>query len=394
MINSCMRILILFLIIFFSSLNLKAHFPDPPKIFIVCSEPYGDSAVAYAHSYERVMAYYIEKEFPCAKVTTQADIVSKIEKEKFEQLMGTSNEWPNFCKDLATDYLIILKLDYLLDNQMVASAACFYYHQKEPIEPMGRFADHCSSCRDFAGIKTLVNKVSDQFVQKLAKGNEICPYKGTVNVQVATETEDQQTEDHSVYCNDFDGKYYKATTENKYSNSDWTLEKKGKASSSGTVIYSLSEETNVEENDFCYKCPDPNTNKIKEGERKYSESIKGDLDIQGLSDESIFEGEKVQDIRLEITFLENGTYTLRVKASSQKAEMSLTKKTEANGICNVAPKTEQITKPADVGINQVFGPFEGTGLDKNLSKKTTIEKTDPITKEKSTIAIDFDLKRE
>jgi hypothetical protein len=101
-----------------------------------------------------------------------------------------------------------------------------------------------------------------------------------------------------------------------------------------------------------------------------------------------------EDARAEITFLENGTYTLKVRAATRKVDLGLRIEKHAEGTCsNDNPPPEEITKKADIPLVEIFGPFSGTGEDKVLNQKETIIREDPITKEKTTITFDFRLSR-
>jgi hypothetical protein len=118
--------------------------------------------------------------------------------------------------------------------------------------------------------------------------------------------------------------------------------------------------------------------------------------VEGLSNESVADNQQIEDARAEIIFLENGTYTLKVEAASRKGDLKLRTEKRAEGTCdNQSPPPKSIDKKADVPLEEVtFGPFPGTSLDKVLSHKDTYSTVDPITKEKTTITYDFNLKKE
>ena len=86
---------------------------------------------------------------------------------------------------------------------------------------------------------------------------------------------------------------------------------------------------------------------------------------------------------------------LMVKAASKKGDLKLKTERKTEGTCdNKTDSPENITKKADVPLNEIFGPFRGTSLDKNLSEQKTITREDPLTKEKTTITYNFNLSRE
>ena len=76
--------------------------------------------------------------------------------------------------------------------------------------------------------------------------------------------------------------YYKTTTIDKYSESDWTVTKKvGKETASGTVQFNLSQELTIDEINPCYEC-----SPTKQGPRTYNEKTTTYAEIQKLSNES------------------------------------------------------------------------------------------------------------
>jgi hypothetical protein len=117
--------------------------------------------------------------------------------------------------------------------------------------------------------------------------------------------------------------------------------------------------------------------------------------VQGLSRESVSDGAQVSDARIRITFLDDGTYLLTVKATSEKGPMKITTEKKVDGPCtssneNEPPDTK--TKSIDVPITAVFGPYKGTPEDKVLSQNE--EKDVSQGKEKTTVKIDFTLARQ
>ncbi len=233
------------------------------------------------------------------------------------------------------------------------------------------------------------NELCQLLIKKLSK-YEICPYKGEISIKILSTKRDSQTEEYPVYCNGSDGMYRKTTTIDNYSENDWTIQKNEKNASTGNVKLTISEEFKVEEQNPCFECSPQ-----KQGLRTYFEKITTKADIQGLSKESESHGIKVTDARTYITFLDDGTYTLRVTASSKQGVKKTTKEVSASGICkNINQKPKTITNKIDEGLNETFGPFTGTGLDKTLSHKDTIKRKNPTTGEEETIVYEFNLTRE
>ena len=129
----------------------------------------------------------------------------------------------------------------------------------------------------------------------------------------------------------------------------------------------------------------------------YTERITQTAVIEGLSKESRFEGEKVSDAYSQLIFEDNGTYFLKIKSASRKGNRKVKTIQHAEGTCgnlNTPPKNETRENNVDIALPETFGPFKGTSEEKVLSQKQTFTRIDPLTKEKTTISFDFNLKRE
>lgn len=232
-------------------------------------------------------------------------------------------------------------------------------------------------------------KLSKMFVEKLSK-LEICPYTGKINVNIASKIKDEQIEQYPVYCNKTDGVYSKVTSTDNYTESEWNITKTGKNSADGFVKIKISEKLTIDEVNPCYTCsPD------KQGSRHYKSETTTTADISGLSKESESYGVKVDDARVYLTFLDDGTYFLRIKAASKPGNKKTINTVTAQGICdNISSPPKKTTNKIDAGINEIFGPFTGTARDKTLSQSETITRTNPITGEVETITYVFNLRRE
>ncbi len=218
------------------------------------------------------------------------------------------------------------------------------------------------------------------------KKHEICPYTGTVNIEVKSEREESPST--SVTC---DAGLIVTDVEIK-SNSTlrWELVKEDLARTSGTVTYDMKENYKTVISNSCYICEDGT-----KGFAKTTETTESEARVQGLSNESISDGAQVSDARIRITFLDDGTYLLTVKATSEKGPMKITTEKKFDGPCtssneNEPPDTK--TKSIDVPITAVFGPYKGTAEDKVLSQNE--EKDVSRGNEKATVKIDFTLTRQ
>jgi hypothetical protein len=331
----------------------------------------------------------IQKEFPCAVVRNLPDANKCIEEMRLlgTPAFGNQNVGPKI-KNLITsiaksDYWVSYSLYPINEESAVAQVRCSNRKGKPLVEFSITVSNQSLLSPD---IIEPVNRL----VKQLTK-YEICPYSGPINVEIKTDRTDKKTESYPVYCNGMDGTYKLDRSINKTSLASWKLNKTDKFQTSGTVAYTLREETETEEQNDCYICPSGRL-----GPRLYKETVLKTAKVEGLSNESIADNQQIEDARAEITFLDNGTYTLKVKAASRKGDLKLRTEKRAEGTCaNQSPPPENITKKADVPLNEVtFGPFAGTSQNKVLSHKDTYSTVDPGTKEKTTITYDFNLKRD
>ena len=71
-----------------------------PNFLVVCVSS-GDTAVKYSDSFETVMESYLNDAFPCAKITKRSGIVTRLARERLNQLLGGENqqELVNIGKD-------------------------------------------------------------------------------------------------------------------------------------------------------------------------------------------------------------------------------------------------------------------------------------------------------
>jgi len=114
----------------------------------------------------------------------------------------------------------------------------------------------------------------------------------------------------------------------------------------------------------------------------------------GLSMKSMLDGKPAYDAGIELKFLENDTYFVIVKGTSQAVSGQEKVVITATGTCdNLPQKTEQVPREITIPLKVIFGPYPGTTTDKVLQQTDTKETTNPVTNEKSTITIDFSLTR-
>jgi hypothetical protein len=330
----------------------------------------------------------IQKEFPCAMVRNLPDAKKIIQEMRLwgTPAFGNQNVGPiinNLIKAIAnSDYWVSYSLYPINEESAIAEVKCSNRKGKSLVE-------FSITLNNNSLLNPAIIEPVDRLVKLLTK-YEICPYTGPINVEVKTELIEKKTESYPIYCNGMDGIYKLDKSINKTSLANWKLNKIDKIQTNGSVTYNLREETQIDEQNDCFTCPSGRL-----GPRWYKEKVLKTAKIEGISKESVVDKQQIEDARAEITFLDNGTYMLKVQAASRKGDLNLRTDKHAEGTCsNDNPPPENITKKADISLDENFGPYSGTSLDKVLNQKETITRVDPVTKEKTTITFDFSLKRD
>jgi len=360
---------------------------NPTKVFIQMNsfdDKGGARGTSIMQALDGSIYKRIKKDYSCLDIFDSDGLRTILSWERQRQLLGGEGELSlqELGAALGCKYLIALNVKVLKDQAQIS--AIFMDNTKaKTLSRSFETAPYGESAIDAA------EKVANILFDGL-KEYEICPFKGDINVKITSTKIDDQTEEYPVYCNGLDGNFKRTTKLDKYSENDWTLYKNSFNASTGTVKFNLSEEVTIDEDNPCYKC-----SPTKQGWRSYNEKITTYSSLQKLSNESESEGVNVDDARAYLTFLDDGTYTLKIKASSTQGEKKTIKEVTAQGVCkNSNEPPEKITNKIDEGILEIFGPFTGNAQDKSLSQKETIKKTDPISGEEQTITYEFNLTRE
>ena len=372
---------LLILIFCFATTNLVAQ----KRHFFVSCYATGDTSVQYAAAYARLVAEDLKVSFPCADVTTESDISTKLKREYFNELSGNpSPDLTHISNDLPHDYWVNLRLNDYTEGKVMIMAGCWKYNQVKNIAE----AYHQRVTNDFASFSQGCRKVSQSLMDMLGK-YEICAFQGPVSINISATIDSTNTVDYGVYCNESDQQFHQEMVIHDETVSDWKLERMDVFRTEGTMTFNLSEESKLTEENGCYKCKSG-----REGGRTSTEIRTMKVNGSGISHESTFEGKPQDDTRIELKFLENGTYLVIAKGTSQPATSIVKLVTKAEGTCDNQPqqtKTESLKKT--IPLNHFFGPYTGKATDKLLQQKDSKETVDPVTREKTTVTIDFTLKQ-
>ena len=359
-----------------------------PAFFIasrgICDDKLKSTVSSQLILFQTQVATEIGKAFPCAKVKTQYENFLTLDNLRQRELLGedVQQQLLDFAQQLNTDFLIGLQI-MVVGQTAIIRAACLNNKKAKVMSmavnsiPFGSFP------------MSVYEEITKKLIDGL-KQYEICPFTGPVNVTVSTTRDTTITEEYSVYCNGNDQQYKKVTTTSDYTESTWNLIRKGIPWTDGTMKFYTGESEKIVEENGCYKCPSG-----REGGRTYNQKRSMKVNGTGISHYSVWMGKEQQDTRIELEFFDNGTYLIKPRGTSLPVKADQHFEVSAQGTCdNIQPKNEIISKEVTVPLNTVFGPYPGKSTDKLLKQQDTKKFTDPVTKEKSTITIDFELKHD
>ncbi len=385
-----MKIILITLCLIFISNAIGAQ-SNSTKIYVnsfyECPEDQKKNVETKLAAFEEHIAIKMSEVYPCAKINTKFEVTSMLEHFRHDQIIGSDSStnkerWGNIASATTGRYLIAINLKVV---QQLALINLMFIDKSKTETLFRTFISKALSSVDYTTYESMTKQLIDGI-----KTCEICPFKGSVKIKIVSTLKDEQKENHSTFCNGIDGTYSKTTTINNYSEINWDIEKVKIAASKGNVEVNLSEETVIDEINSCYECSPQ-----KQGPRVYHEKTTTYATVQGLSKESESEGIKVDDARVELTFLDNGKYTLRLIAASNKSKKKTIKEVKAEGVCdNISGAPKSTVNQIDLGINELFGAFTGNAQNKVLAEKGKIERSDPNSKLKETITYEFHLERD
>lgn len=331
--------------------------------------------------FETQAANAIEEAFPCAQVNSISAVRALLGHERMRQLLGSGGDettLQNLAGAMGCEYLVILNIS-VRANIAIIKATC--YDSKKA----GKMAMAAEMGPYGEGTLDAIDKVVETLVDDL-KEYEICPYYGPVTIEIKSTLDDTKTDHLSAPCGS-GGNVAVTTRLESNSTLKWELNKYSVRAADGNVTYDLNEKTTVISEYPCYRCKDGN-----EGAAKITETNEQEVKVEGLSSESVSEGKQVKDARIKLDFLDDGTYTVLVEATSKQGNLKITTEKKVEGICEAESEPRDTkNKKVDVPIKAVFGPYQGTIKDKTLHQKETKDVSQG--KEKTTVTIDFTLSR-
>lgn len=343
---------------------------------------YGNAEAVASYLESQVWAQ-IEKEFPCATLSSDKTVSVSLDFARQRALLGTEGsdkDIANIAGAVGGEYLVALNI--IADNkQIMLAASCMYTRRAEMVTRSVEIAGGEGAAM------TSADKLAKDFVKGMAYF-EICHYHGPVNVTVHTTQKDENREEHMVYCNHREQVYKKTSSLTRTVDTAWKLNKTGKARTVGEVDHRVLEEMQENEEDGCHKCASG-----REGGRIYNRTETVNATVRGLSQGSSTPSETIKDARVEIIFKLDGTYFLHIKAATDKGEINTRIVEKAEGSCDVVNKSETHSREIDVPLENIWGPFKGTPLDKVLKDQKEKREKSGAPGEETVTKLDFELSR-
>ena len=351
--------------------------------FFIVTGGNNKEASAYLAYFESKVFNQLKSQYPCVEINSLSSVVALLDLERQKQLLGTGsdNAVSNIAEAMGSDYLISLKVR-VIEGMAIIDAFCAEAKKAKVISRASTSAPHGENGID------AVEKVSTQLIDGL-KNIEICPFQGPVSIRISSEIDSTNTVDYSVYCNESDQQFHQKIEIHNTTISDWKLQRMAVSRTEGIMTFNSNEESKITEENGCYKCKSG-----REGGRSSAETRSMEVKGSGISHKSIYNSKPQDDTRIELKFLENGTYLLIAKGTSEPAIGIEKMVTKAEGTCDNQPQqTKTETREITIPLNVIFGPYAGKSTDKLLQEKDEKKIKNPTNHEEEIISIDFSLKQ-
>lgn len=346
----------------------------------------GDSALVNAVSkkLESAVISDLKKEFPCLEVITREQITNKLKYLREMALLGNPASYTieDVGKSYNTDYMFILKTTQATSDMLRLEVLCYHKKEVAAFEWANAFSSPDSYSED-------CESLSKALMERL-KRFELCYFRGDVTLTVETERDTAVISEYMVYCDGFDRQFRKKENFESRTKTVWKLKKTNTEHAEGDVTIFMYEEKSIEEDNPCYKCQSG-----REGGRSYKYNSTFNVDSEGISTESIFDGKPHADARIKLYFEDNGTFNITINATSKLFTDKENVEIEATGTCDNIPR-ETRTENRDVNVftNQTFYSFPGKSTDLSLSNSEIKSWIDPVTREKTTVTIEINLSKQ
>ena len=380
----------IFLILFLTFVGFCAFASQKKPLIVVYFEPTGnqDHSVAETGMYkslEFALLKRIEKEFPCSKLYSKSEISSILSSMREREILNI-NEGRN-----AMDFLQdVSKADYLIPITILTVGETNYFGLRldEPQRARTLFRK-VKSCNGTSCFDELV----DDLIIEMAY-LEICPYLGTIEFDVHSTREKNETKKLQTFCNEQYQIQILTSTSQTDEKSNWKLTKNGYRQGTGEMSYKLYEEiANTDENP-CYPCT---SGRLAGRSSTYSEIKTSEgTGISSVSRDyawspELTDGEIFNDVRIKVQFNRDGTYLIKAFAASENIPQMVSISEKIIGSCDVQGKNEKHSFKTKIPLDCILGPFQGNPFQKTL--KESGEKTELKDEKKLVYKYNFEFHR-
>lgn len=365
------------------------------------------------------------KDFPCLKISTTGETKKALDALKEKELIGpmgrqwidaansdntnpldrtTNQEDEAFFRESIqkkiaelgkrsqSKYLILIRTTATQVVNLRVSAMnnywtkkSGYFYQENKIYPSAEAA--------IADIGRIAGDLVKAFVEKASNdkwNNEVCPFKGKVEVRATTQRKQEKKDTFFDYCNGQDQQGSKSESFTGDGKQFWKFERYGNPDTNGTMEGTMSEKIVREETTGCHECGSG-----RKGAWSFRDETESTGSASGLDTSTYTLGKSDnKDATIRLHFSSDGTYKVSIRAVSNEGTKYVTRTTTAAGTCdnlNKKPKSEK--QPITIPLEQQFGPFSGTVRDKRLKDKRVLVIDNKRTEETTEYTIEFDLKR-
>jgi len=345
------------------------------------------SVYVFTEMFYTIFSKKLRTTFPCATDIDEGSIRSMLGHQRELELLGGNidENMKSISEAYNIDYLVVLELGTMLGNQFIVSVVCMPYRTKDKF-PIARASAYCPFNKSPSD--EMINKVEEaasKIIEQLKK-QEICPFKGPIIITNNSTLDTIKEYQYDVYCNGMDQKVHRKTEIHNHTYSEWELSRQGNERANGVMSFMTNEKSTVVDEDGCYKCSSGS-----QGRRTITEEHSLEHSGEGISHESQWNGMPQEDTRVELEFLDNGTYLLIAKGTSLPAKGNESIITRDEGVCDNKSENLNIPRSVRIPLMAIFGPYPGKATDKVLQRKDKIQTKNPISNEKHTYTIDFTL---
>lgn len=354
----------------------------------------------------------LKKDYPCLRIYTNSDLKKELQKLREQQLVGPGGSVEESNKMTQEDemrheekiqdsinelgkvdqakYKIVIdaRPDPLVSINVIAVNILQKkgeFYRENRIYP--------SVSKALSDVERIADELADAFVNNASRdkwNNEVCPFKGDVEVNVLTKRRQKQEQLTFDYCNGIEHEGKKVESFTGDGSQIWKLKRFGNPDTEGTMEAATNEKILREEITGCHECASG-----RKGTWNFKDEIETAVTAKGLDTSTYRKGvSNNKDATIKLHFSPDGTYKVAIKAVSTESTKYSTHTTTAIGTCdnlNKKPKLEK--QPLTIPLDRSFGPYTGTVRDKRLKEKQKIEIKDERTEEVTTYTIEFDLSR-